>query len=146
MSATPSPNTPTTRTILLVEDEDSVRQVTRYVLESAGYLVLEANGPEQAISIFLRYEGAIDLILTDIVMPNMSGSELVAHLKEMHPGFITMFMSGYAKGPGLSQQSFGPPDYYIQKPFSTGALLSRVAEALSLPPTGESSRELRLPV
>jgi CheY-like chemotaxis protein len=135
-----------TRTILLVEDEGSVRQVTRCVLESAGYLVLEANGPEQAISIFLRFEGAINLLLTDVVMPNMSGSELAAHLKETHPGFITMFMSGYAKGPGLSQQSFGPPDYYLQKPFSTSALLSRVAEALSLPPACESVPELRLPV
>lgn len=145
MSLTSS-STPTVRTILLVEDESSVRQVTRYVLESAGYLVLEANGPEQAIGIFLRFEGAINLLLTDVVMPNMSGSELAAYLKKTHPGFTTMFMSGYARGSGLSQQSFGPPDYYIQKPFSTSALLSRVAEALSLPPAPAPLAEPRLPV
>jgi FixJ family two-component response regulator len=80
-------------------------------------------------------------------MPNLSGTELAARLKEIYPGFITIFMSGYAKSTGRSQQTFGPPDYYIQKPFSTGMLLSRVAEALSLPPnTRGSGAEIRLPV
>jgi len=144
MSPRTSPNAPTTRTILLVEDESSVRQVTRYVLESAGYLVLEANGPEQAIRLFHRFEGAIDLILTDIVMPNMNGSELVSHLRQIDPGFITVFMSGYAKGSGLSQQSFGPPDRYIQKPFSTSGLLALVADALSTAPARESGTEIRV--
>ena len=68
MSATTSAQPPA-RTILLVEDEDPVREVTRHVLESAGYLVLEASGPEQAIAVFHRFEGAIDFLLTDVVMP-----------------------------------------------------------------------------
>jgi CheY-like chemotaxis protein len=147
MSATTLPGTPAARTILLVEDEDSVRQVTRYVLESAGYLVLEANNPEQAISIFRRFQGAINLLLTDVVMPNISGAELAVRLKEIHPGFTTMFMSGYPRSAGLSQYKFGPPDFFIQKPFSTAMLLSRVAEALSLPPSArEGLTETRLPI
>lgn len=145
-ASTPSCNLPT-RTILLVEDEDSVRQITRYVLESAGYLVLEASGPEQAIAILGQFEGVIDLLLTDVVMPTMSGAELAAGLREMRPGLTVMFMSGYARYAGLAQAGFGAPDCYLQKPFSTGVLLSRVAEALSLPPNPrESSTEIRLPI
>jgi two-component system cell cycle sensor histidine kinase/response regulator CckA len=136
-----------TRTILLVEDEESVRQITRYVLEGVGYLVLEAFGPEQAIAILSQYEGSIDLLLTDVVMPTMSGAELAARLKAMRPSLIVMFMSGYARNAGLSQGGFGSPDCYLQKPFSTRMLLSRVAEALSLPPsTREGPAEIRLPI
>jgi len=131
MSATTSPLQPPTRTILLVEDEDSVRQVTRHALESAGYLVLEASSAEQALAAFRRFEGSINLLLTDVVMPSMSGTELAAQLKVMHPGFATVFMSGYAGTAGLSQAVIGVPDYYLQKPFSIAMLLSRVAEALS---------------
>jgi two-component system, cell cycle sensor histidine kinase and response regulator CckA len=135
------------RAILLVEDEDSVRQITRYVLESAGYLVLESSGPEPAISILSDYQGAINLLLTDVVMPTMSGAELAARLRLMRPGLTVMFMSGYARNAGLSQANFGSPDCYLQKPFSTRMLLTRVAEALSLPPNPrEGSTEIRLPI
>ncbi len=147
MPAATSPSKPPTGTILLVEDEDSVRQITRYVLESAGYLVLEACSPEQAVVLFREFEGTVHLLLTDVVMPNISGVELAARLKELRPNLTTMFMSGYARNAGLSQYSFGSPDYYIQKPFSTATLLSRVAEALSLPPNARgTSTEIRLPV
>ena len=133
MSATmPSPQPPN-RTILLVEDEDAVREVTRCVLESAGYLVLEASSAEQAMAIFHRFEGSINLLLTDVVMPSMSGDELALRLKAMHPGFVTIFMSGYSGNTGWLRTNLGPPDHYIQKPFSIPMLLARVAEALSLP-------------
>jgi two-component system, cell cycle sensor histidine kinase and response regulator CckA len=132
MSATTSPVQPPTRTILLVEDEDSVRQVTRCVLESAGYLVLEAASAEQAMAVFYSFEGSINLLLTDVVMPSMSGAELAMRLKATHPGFITILMSGYAGTAGLGP-GLGPPDYFIQKPFSINFLLARVAEALSPP-------------
>ncbi len=139
-------DTPPMRTILLVEDENSVREITRYVLESAGYLVLEASGPEEAIAVFRRFEGSISLLLTDVVMPGMSGAELAAHLKQLRPGLITMFMSGYATNVGL-QCGFDSADWYLQKPFTTGMLLSRVAEALSLPPgTRGLAPDMRLPI
>jgi DNA-binding response OmpR family regulator len=114
-----------------VEDEDCVRQVTRDVLEHAGYLVLEASNAEQAMAVFRRFEGSINLLLTDVVMPSMSGPELASKLKAMRPGFITMLMSGYSGNPGLSKTGLRMGDYFIQKPFSISMLLSRVAEALS---------------
>lgn len=129
MSATASSHPPT-RTILLVEDEDAVREITRHVLESAGYLVLEASSAEQALAVFHRFEGSIHLLLTDLVMPSMSGTELAARLNGMRPGFATIFMSGYSGKAGLA---LGEQNYFVQKPFSISLLLSRVAEALSFP-------------
>jgi len=133
MSASTSPLQPPTRTILLVEDEESVREVTRQVLENAGYVVLEASSAEQAMTVFRRFEGPINLLLTDVVMPGMSGAELAAKLKAMRSGFVTIFMSGYSGKAGLSQAALQMADYFVQKPFSISILLSRVAEALSQP-------------
>ncbi len=132
MSVTTSTQPPA-RTILLVEDEDPVREVTRHVLESAGYLVLEASSAEQAVTVFRHAEGCIDLLLTDVVMPSMSGTELAARLKTMRSGFITIFMSGYSGSAGLPRTGFGPPNHFLQKPFTISVLLARVAEALSVP-------------
>ena len=146
MSATSSAQPPT-RTILLVEDEDAVRQVTRHVLESAGYLVLEASNAEHALAAFHRFDSSIHLLLTDIVMPGMSGTELAEHLHAIRPGFITLFMSGYAGRSDLAQPHAGSTSYYLQKPFSISLLLSRVAEALSPPlPPREAPAATRLPI
>lgn len=147
MSATISSIQPPTRTILLVEDEDSVREVTRHVLESAGYLVLEASSAEQALATLRRFEGSINLLLTDVVMPSMSGAELATRLKVMRPGLVTIFMSGYSGYPGPAEAGGGLSDHFIQKPFSISLLLSRVADALSLPLNQqESSISACLPV
>lgn len=120
-------------TILLVEDENAVRQVTRHVLENAGYLVLEAADPEQAMAIFRRVEGSIHLLLTDIIMPSMNGAELAARLKAMRPNLKTVFMSGYSN-PARGSREIDLAASYLQKPFTAGMLLAIVAEALSLPP------------
>jgi len=142
-----SPVNPPMWTILLVEDEESVRQITRYVLEQAGYLVLEASSPEEALAIFRRFEGCLNLLLTDVVMPNMSGAELATQLKQSRPNLITIFMSGYAKNAAISAANFTATDWYIQKPFTTSGLLARVAEALSVPPNArEIVGEIRLPI
>ncbi len=124
-------------TILLVEDEESVREVTRYVLESAGYLVLEASSPEEAMATFHGFEGTVSLLLTDMVMPTMNGGELAARLRELRPNLHVIFMSGYASATRL-HSGFELPGWYLQKPFTTGVLLSRVAEALSLPDTSKA--------
>lgn len=131
MPATTSQLQPPTRTILLVEDEDSVREVTRHVLEGAGYLVLEARNAEQALAVFHNFEGSINLLLTDMVMPSMSGAELAGRLKAMRPGLVTMLMSGYSGNKGMSQAGLRIADYFLQKPFSISMLLAAVAEALS---------------
>ncbi len=121
-------------TILLVEDEDAVRDVTRQVLESAGYRVLEASGPAAALQIADRFEGNIHLLLTDIVMPSMNGHDLASHLLASNAGLIRVFMSGYANDALLRQSLGKPPVWYIQKPFTVNVLLSRIAEALGFPP------------
>ena len=133
-------------TILLVEDEESVRQITRHVLESAGYLVLEASGPEQAIDLFSRFEGSIHLLLTDMIMPTMNGAELAARLKELRPNLIAILMSGYAATTTLFPTHLYTGAWYIQKPFTVQSLLSRVAEALSTPQAQLPAAENRLPV
>jgi len=130
-----------------VEDEAAVREVTRHVLEIAGYLVLEASSAEQAIAVFRRFEGAIDLLLTDVVMPSMSGTELATRLKVLRPGFVTIFMSGYSGNAGLAQADLRPPNSYIQKPFSISVLLARVAEALSIPiQSSDTAMGTRMPI
>ena len=121
-------------TILLVEDEAVVRQVTRTVLEHAGYRVLECNGPEEALRVGTEHRGHIGLLLSDVVMPGMNGHELALRLQSLQPGLITVFMSGYAGREVLhnvlhktTQDSM---TNYIQKPFTINVLLSRVAAAL----------------
>ena len=83
-------------TILLVEDESVVRDVTRQVLEYAGYRVLESDGPEEALRLGHEHRGRIGLLLSDVVMPGMTGPELALRLQRLQPGLITVFMSGYA--------------------------------------------------
>lgn len=123
----------TESTILLVEDEPVVRQVTRAVLEHAGYRVLECNGPEEALRVGGEHRGSIGLLLSDVVMPGMNGPELALRLQDLQPGLITVFMSGYAESFVLHKLMHDGMANYIQKPFTINALLSRVAAALRAP-------------
>jgi two-component system cell cycle sensor histidine kinase/response regulator CckA len=120
----------TESTILLVEDEPVVREVTRAVLEHAGYRVLECNGPEEALRVGSEHRGHIGLLLSDMVMPGMNGPELALQLQSLQPGLITVFMSGYAESFVLRKVMHGGMTNYIQKPFTINVLLSRVAAAL----------------
>ncbi|MGA3054544.1 MAG: response regulator [Candidatus Korobacteraceae bacterium] len=125
----------TESTILLVEDEPVVREVTRAVLEHAGYRVLECNGPEEALRVGSEHRGHIGLLLSDVVMPGMNGPELALQLQSLQPGLITVFMSGYAESFVLrkvmhNKMAQGGMTNYIQKPFTINVLLSRVAAAL----------------
>ena len=118
-------------TILLVEDEAAVREVTREALEMGGYLVLEASGAEEAAQIVEDRSAVIDLLLTDVVMPGMSGPELARQVSKSRPGLITLFMSGYADSEILRTSAPGGLQNHIQKPFTIDGLLSRVAEGLA---------------
>ena len=120
----------TESTILLVEDEPVVREVTRAVLEHAGYQVLECNGPEEALRVGREQRGRIGLLLSDVVMPGMNGPELALRLQRLQPGLITVFMSGYAGRDVLHNVLHDDRANYIQKPFTINVLLSRVAAAL----------------
>ena len=115
--------------ILLVEDESIVREVTRQVLEHAGYQVLESDGPGEAMRLAEVHQGRIALLLSDVVMPGMNGIDLAHRIQKTQPWLATVFMSGYANPVVL--QKAEPLASYIQKPFTVDALLAGVAEALA---------------
>lgn len=127
------------QTILLVEDETVVREVTREVLEHAGYHVLESDGPEQALHLASVHEGRIGLLLTDMVMPGMNGADLACRLQSLRPDLVTVFMSGYAESDVLRRLRENAA-IHIQKPFTMDALLSSVAEAFQGSGGGETVR------
>ena len=118
-------------TILLVEDETAVRNVTREALEVGGYRVLAADGPVAATHIARDESNAIDLLLTDVVMPGMNGPELARLVRELRPELVTLFMTGYADSEVLRLAALEGPHKHIQKPFTIHSLLSRVADALA---------------
>lgn len=126
-------------TILLVEDDPAVRQVTRAVLEIGGYRVLEADGPAAAEHIASDGETAIDLLLTDVVMPGMNGAELARRLRELRPELVALFMTGYAESEVLRLATAGSPQKHIQKPFTVSGLLARVGDALAARWNGRES-------
>lgn len=118
-------------TVLLVEDEEAVRSVTRRLLEHAGYQVLEAASGTEAVRIFEEFEAKIDLLLTDVVMPSMGGAALAEHLVATAPGLRVLYMSGYADKRHVREGVDEGSHAFIQKPFSAEELLEKVRKALN---------------
>lgn len=119
--------------ILVVEDEDGIREVARRVLTRHGYKVITAaNGPE-AIELARSHEGPIDLLMTDVIMPRMLGKEVAHRVRDIRPAVRVMFMSGYAQP--ILDAGANVPDGLIllDKPFTEHALLAKVRQALSTP-------------
>jgi PAS domain S-box-containing protein len=121
-------------TILLVEDEDTVRTVAGRVLTSRGYVVHKAANGQEALALARKLDGTLDLVLTDVVMPDMGGVELVERLLELWPGLRVVYMSGYAHGDKLGPGSQGVDQSFLQKPFSTESLTLKVREVLDRVP------------
>ncbi len=119
-----------TETVLLVEDEDMVRQLTNELLEESGYVVLEANGGGQAMELFKEHKGRIDLLITDVVMPKISGKQVAEQLKEIHPETKVLFMSGYTDEAIVHHGIIDSHIAFIQKPFSERALAQKIREVL----------------
>ncbi len=117
-------------TILLVEDEPAVRNVAIRVLMNHGYFVLAASNGEEALGLAEKVGGAIDLILTDVVMPDLGGPELVAQLLEKWPGMRAVYMSGYADGDKARVGIQEAKTSFLQKPFSAASLTLTVREVL----------------
>ena len=117
-------------TILLVEDEPTVRNVAIRVLTNQGYLVLAASNGEEALALADKVGGAIDLVLTDVVMPDLGGPELVARLVERWPRIRALYMSGYAEGDKMRVGPQNPKTSFLQKPFSADSLVPMVREVL----------------
>jgi len=120
-------------TILLVEDEESVRQLVRDTLAARGYRVLEAaNGPD-ALALAAGHSDAIHLIITDVVMPGLSGHELVLQLLPARPGTKVLYLSGYAEDAISTPLAQSGPKTFLQKPFTLQNLSRKVREILGPP-------------
>lgn len=117
-------------TILVVEDEEQVRQLTVDVLESYGYRVLAAASPTEAINIARHHSGAIDLVLTDVVLPAMNGRKLVERLEKISPGFQALYVSGYTDNAIIHQGILEAGTAFVQKPYSPRVLAAKVREVL----------------
>ncbi|MCC6214762.1 MAG: PAS domain S-box protein [Polyangiaceae bacterium] len=119
-----------TETILIAEDERAVRSIVERVLTSAGYRVLVGTDGADALEVARRYPDPIDLVVTDVVMPRLSGRELVERLKELRPAARALFMSGYADDAIGYHGILEPGVRFIGKPFTLDAFLREVREAL----------------
>ncbi len=127
-----------TETLLLVEDEEAVRALVRNVLKERGYRVMEASRGQDALELAEQYWGQIDLLVTDVVMPQMSGHELARRLANLHPQIKVLYISGYADNPDWYRGGPNSGVAFLQKPFSPEALAHKVREVLGGPPHGRS--------
>lgn len=118
------------RTILLVEDEENVRAIASRLLGRLGFRVLAAANPREAFPIFEQHRAEIDLLLTDVVMPEMNGPVLAQRLRELSPELPVLFMSGYADVNG-AELSGRPNNAFLSKPFTVDELTSAVNGILS---------------
>ena len=120
-----------TETILLLEDEESLRQVTCECLTTNGYNVLQAGRGNHAIEVAEQYKGPIALIVSDVVLPDMSGPSVATKVRASHPEAQVLYVSGYAEVP-VAQQLIAEGAILLQKPLSRGDLLNKVDEMLHL--------------
>jgi signal transduction histidine kinase/CheY-like chemotaxis protein len=130
-SARPSSDHRGTETVLLVEDERMVRDLAQVTLAQNGYTVLPACRPEEAIEIADRHPRSIELILTDVVMPGMSGRELARRLETSRPKMKVLYMSGYTDSAISRHGVLEPGTAFLQKPFTPESLAQKVREVLS---------------
>ena len=119
-----------TETILLVEDDAGVRALARGVLKSGGYTLLEASNGAEALRVAGQHNDTIHLLVSDVVMPGMSGRQLEECLSAIHPNVKTLYMSGYADNAIVHHGILEPGLAFLQKPFTPDALLRKVREAL----------------
>jgi CheY-like chemotaxis protein len=122
--------------ILLVEDEDMVRQVARRILARHGYTVLEAASGDDALAVSREHAGPIHLMLTDVVMPGMSGQEIAENLKLQRPEMQVLFMSGHTENAIVHHGVLDPGTAFIQKPFKHTVLTHKIREVLDNPAAG----------
>jgi CheY-like chemotaxis protein len=135
LEAIPSPEvfTPVSRrvsTVLLVDDDEMVRTIARETLQAQGHTVLEALNAGGALLIAERHQGAIDLLLTDVVMPYMSGPELAERLTTQRPDIRVLYMSGYTDDALSPHGVLQPGIALLAKPFTPDGLLRKVQEVL----------------
>jgi len=122
---------PAGQTVLVVEDEAMIRSNVRECLQQLGYHVLEADSAETALKLCAEQRGKIDVVLTDLVMPGMSGHELAGKLAQMCPQVKMLFMSGYTEDTATRREILLRGSAFLQKPFSVGDLANAVQQVLA---------------
>jgi two-component system, cell cycle sensor histidine kinase and response regulator CckA len=127
-------------TILLVEDEELVRSLAREVLEEAGYTVLEARNVGHALELGRDHRGVVDLLLTDVVMPGISGPELGERLLALRPELKVLYVSGYADGVIAHQGILEPGIAFLAKPMTPQSLAGKVRQVLDTPSVSVASQ------
>jgi two-component system, cell cycle response regulator CpdR len=120
-------------TILVVEDEEAVREFVRVVLEHAGYVVVTASDGGHGLAEYMADPDRFDLLLSDVVMPNRTGPELVEIVRRVRPEVRVIFMSGYTGGTSSTPVEMPPRASLLEKPFNIDQLLDAVAQAVSQP-------------
>ncbi len=128
---------PQGNTILLVEDADCLREILQASLEANGYIVLAAENAERALQISQTHRGQIDLLLTDLSLPKVTGTSAAKSLMEQRPGIKVLYMSGYANT--TVAEMLDPGKGFLQKPFSEEELILKVREMLLMPQTVPSA-------
>jgi len=119
-----------TETILLVEDDEKLRIIIRQMLLAQGYKVLEAGRGSDAVGLASKHDGPIDLLLTDVVMPQMSGPDLAEQLAALRPAIKVIFMSGYPGGVTSERGVFDSSACFLQKPFQMDTLARVLRQVL----------------
>jgi CheY-like chemotaxis protein len=120
------------QTILLVEDEEMVRELMCEVLELEGYEVLSCANPQEGIDVSLQHSGQIDLLLTDVVMPGMNGREMANRILQTLPELRVVFMSGYTEHVLLHEGQADPHFEYLQKPFTLQTLTKKLSHVMGI--------------
>jgi CheY-like chemotaxis protein len=118
-------------TVLVVEDEEEVRALARDILEMNDYTVLEALDAEDAVRLGESHPGPIDLLITDVVMPRMSGPELARRLRARRPALRVLCMSGYPESPERETEATASWTAWLQKPFTPDSFMGKVRECLT---------------
>ena len=118
------------RTILVVEDESALRRLMRKMLEKQGFAVLEASTPGEALELGDVQSESVDLMITDLMMPEMSGSDLATEMATRHPHLRVLFMSGYARADIEQQGLLDPGMPFLPKPFNIARLTESIQSLL----------------
>jgi CheY-like chemotaxis protein len=124
------PDVPAVSTILLVEDEATILRLASRILRRRGYTVLEAETGEEAVRVAAEHGGRIDVLLTDLIMPGLSGAEVARRIMTAHPAVQVVYMSGYG-AEDLAEHGVGHPAHFLGKPFTPDALIAKIQEVLA---------------
>jgi|GEM_PF-4636559 len=121
-------------TILLVEDDENVRSMATQMLKILGYTVFPAASPQEALAICTEAARPIDCVVTDVIMPGMSGRELVEKVSALRPGIRTLYMSGYTSDVIAHHGVLDEGVFFIQKPFDMNSIHKKIQEVMNAAP------------